>query len=112
MNQEDIINRVRVKVQEVQAMPGVNRAHIIKQRLKAVEESQEQMIKVMDQLQGDYIYYRLTQGVYSRQNIAKARGNHWLYIYSKYVKAEASGYRVKGYNTWREGIDLGAFQHC
>src|ERR1035438_8279236 len=81
-----------------------NGAQVIAQRFKAWQESQECMIQVMDQLQGQCIYCQLIHGRGSSQGE--------LHIYSECSQAKADKCGFVAYSKWREGVDLGQLQHC
>ena len=74
---------------------------ISSQRLKVVQASEEQMTAVMDQLQGGCIYCGLIRG-----------GDGQPHAYKDCSEAEASGCGIGQHEVWREGIDLGQYQHC
>lgn len=74
---------------------------VIEQRLKEVQAAQEQMIAVMDQLQGNCIYCGLIRG-----------GDGEPHPYQGCVEAEACGCGMEAYEGWRKGIDLGQHPHC
>ena len=79
----------------------VSGATVIGERLKEVQASQEEMIEVMNQLQGSCIYCGLIKG---KDCIP--------HTYKDCIKAEAAGCGVEQYKEWRGGIDLGEYQHC
>lgn len=87
-------------VEESDAIQG---ADIIQRRLGRVQASQEQMIAVMDRLQGDCIYC----GLMLKEH---ARGR--AHAYKDCWQAVESGCGIAAYEAWREKVDLGTFQHC
>jgi hypothetical protein len=86
------------------AAEGLNGAQMIQKRLQTIEESHEQMIAVMDELQGNCIYCQLIRG--------GDVGDQGAHIYQDCIFAEGSGCGYKSYQEWREGVDLGTYQHC
>lgn len=78
-------------------------ADIIQGRLGQVQASQEQMVAVMDRLQGDCIYC----GLMRRE---RTRGR--AHPYQDCQHAAESGCGIQVYKAWRAEIDLGACQHC
>lgn len=76
-------------------------AEIIAKRLRALQESHESMIRVMDRLQGRCIYCELMKGEEGQ-----------LHGYSDCIDAEADGCGYNAYKQWREEVDLGQYQHC
>jgi superfamily II DNA helicase RecQ len=90
-----------------------NGAQVIQQRLKASQERHERMIGVMDRLQGRCIYCELINGGRMGESISQGRGSQGqLHTYGDCFEAEASGCGFVGYEAWREGVDLGEYQHC
>jgi len=73
---------------------------VIAQRLRALQESYESMIAVMDRLQGECIYCALSM-----------KGER-LHAYSKCTKAKAEQCEFAAYQQWRKGIDFGQAKHC
>jgi superfamily II DNA helicase RecQ len=78
---------------------------IIGQRLRALEEKHESMIKVMNQLQGQCIYCTL---MYKQGH--KAFGE--LHAYTECLHAEEKGCGFEAYKQWREGVSFGQAKHC
>ena len=76
-------------------------ARVIEQRLGEMQAAQEQMMAVMDQLQGGCIYCGLIHG-----------GDSEPHTYEGCVKAEAYRCGIKEYEGWRDGIDMGQSPHC
>jgi superfamily II DNA helicase RecQ len=85
---------------EAEAITG---ADVIQRRLVQAQASQEQLIEVMDRLQGHCIFCGLIQKEY-------ARGA--AHAYKDCPQAVESGCGFAEYEAWRETIDLGSFQHC
>jgi hypothetical protein len=85
---------------------------MIQQRLKATEELQQQMMEVMDQLQGVCIYCGLIHGRSTRESTLYERGLEGPHEYKDCREAERDGCGLERYKAWREGIDLGEYQHC
>jgi superfamily II DNA or RNA helicase len=83
---------------------GFNGTQMIQKRLQAIEESHEQMIGVMDELQGHCIYCRFIRG--------GDIGDQGAHTYPDCILAEQSGCGYQSYQGWREGVDLGTYQHC
>jgi hypothetical protein len=81
----------------------VSGARVIKQRLEQEQARQEQMIEVMDQLQGNCIYCGLTRGEDS---------GAMRHEYKDCKEAEESRCGIAAYEAWREDVDLGQYQHC
>jgi hypothetical protein len=77
-------------------------ADIIQRRLGQVELSQEQMIEVMDRLQGNCIYCGLIQREYARGKV---------HTYKDCPQAVEAGCGIRAYEAWRVKINLGTFQH-
>ena len=84
----------------------VDGATIIQQRLKMVEESREQTIRVMDRLQEDCIYCGLRV---PRPSPPPRKGHpddgYEPHTYRSCKKAEAAQCEVERYEIWRERID-------
>ena len=80
-----------------------NGQQIIRQRLRALEEKHESMIKVMNQLQGQCIYCTL---MYKRGHMSFEE----LHAYTECLHAEEKGCGFKAYQQWREGVSFGAGQ--
>jgi superfamily II DNA helicase RecQ len=78
-------------------------AVVIKQRLEQEQARQEQMIEVMDRLQGSCICCGLIQGEHSGGIGHK---------YQDCPEAEKLGCGIKAYKAWRVDVDLGQYQHC
>ncbi|KAK6591301.1 hypothetical protein H4I96_12452 [Botrytis cinerea] len=91
------------EVGTIEERTAITGADIIQRRLGQVEASQEQMMAVMDRLQGDCIYC----GLMKKEH---ARGR--AHAYQDCLDAVASGCGRPAYQAWREKIDLGSFQHC
>jgi hypothetical protein len=85
---------------EAEAITG---ADVIQRRLVQVQASQEQLIEVMDRLQGHCIFCGLIQ----KESV---RGE--AHAYKDCRQAVESGCGFAKYEGWRETIDLGSFQHC
>ena len=85
---------------------------MIQQRLKAIEESQQQMIEVIDQLQCVCIYCGLIYKRRTRESTLYERGLEGPHEYKDCREAERYGCGLERYKAWREGIDLGEYQHC
>jgi hypothetical protein len=83
-------------------------------KLKAVQESYEDMIKVMDQLQGQCIYCTLIHegGQIGASILQGHRCQGQLHTYSECLDAEEDGCGFTAYQQWREGIDFGQAKHC
>lgn len=79
----------------------VRGSQVIARRLQEMEASQERMLKVMVRLQGNCIYCGLMQQGYCRPH-----------TYAECSAAIAAGCGKQAYEQWREGIDLGQYQHC
>jgi hypothetical protein len=90
----------------------VKGAEVIQARLEEVQASQEQMIEVMDQLQGSCIYCRLIRGGHGRQRGVEEGGHGVPHGYKDCGEAEEGRCGIEAYKRWREGIDLGEYQHC
>jgi hypothetical protein len=90
-------------VDTIEESDVIKGADMIQRRLGRVQASQEQMIAVMDGLQGDCIYCGLMQKEH-------ARGR--AHAYKDCRQAVESGCGIAVYEAWRENIDLGTFQHC
>ena len=86
------------------AAEGLSGAQMIQKRLQSIEESHEQMMAVMDELQGNCIYCQLIRG--------GDIGDQGAHAYPDCIFAEGSGCGYKSYQEWREGVDLGTYQHC
>jgi superfamily II DNA helicase RecQ len=91
----------RVEVEGPGVEEEVSGARVIGQRLKEEQVLQEQLIEVMDQLQGGCIYCGLMY-----------QGYHEPHTYKDCVEAEQKKCGVGAFEIWREGVDLGQYQHC
>ena len=89
------------QAQEEEEEEAVKGSQVIEHRLREVQAAHEQMIEVMDQLQSNCIYCGLMQRGYSQ-----------AHAYKDCIKAEEYGCGIVAYEAWREGIDLGSYQHC
>jgi superfamily II DNA helicase RecQ len=104
--------RIKVEADEVPIQeqrenePQATGSEVIQQRMAEVAASQEQMIKVMNQLHGCCIYCML---IYHEEPPRERAKSH---EYKDCVQAEELGCGIEAYQTWREGIDLGQYQHC
>jgi len=85
------------------AQPEPSGRQFISQQLRALQESYESMIKVMDKLQGECIYCTVA--------IEKEEQGQ-LHAYSECTKAQADGCEFAAYKQWREGINFGQAKHC
>jgi len=81
-----------------------NGQDFIGQKLRAVEESYEDMIKVIDQLQGGECIYCTIMINEEEQG--------QLHRYSDCTEAKADGCGFAVYKQWRSGIDFGEAKHC
>jgi superfamily II DNA or RNA helicase len=85
----------------------------IAEKLKEVQGMHEAMIGVMDRLQGRCIYCELIKGGRTGESISQGLGSQGqLHAYNDCFEAEADGCGFIAYEKWREGIDLGEYQHC
>jgi hypothetical protein len=102
--------RVGVEVEEeetavVEGMEDMlNGSQMIHNRLRAVEGLHEKMMEVMGELQGGCIYCQ-----FIREGDVGDQGAHG---YKDCTSAEESGCGYGKYKGWREGVDLGTYQHC
>lgn len=76
-------------------------SQVIARRLQDMQAVQDQMMAVMGRLQGNCIYCGLIQ-----------RSDCPPHSYDECVQAEAGQCGRQEYIAWREGIDLGQYQHC
>lgn len=94
---------VEVKVHENASQAGPSGLAIIKERLGKVEASHEQMIRVMEYLQGGCVFCRLSRG---------GEGDADPHDYFDCLLAVASGCGNEKYQAWREKVDFGKSKHC
>lgn len=76
---------------------------VIAARLHTVQQSHEDMMDVMGALQGGCIYCRL---------IHANDGPTGPHTYMDCPIADASGCGMEAYEAWRDGKDLGRYEHC
>ena len=87
---------------------------IIAQRLQALQEAHETMIKVMSRLQGQCVYCTLIhkQGHMGESISQGQRSFGELHAHAECLDADTDGCGFEAYKQWREGISFGQAKHC
>jgi len=94
---------VEVPVKEHTSQEGPSGLAMIETRLRKVEASHEQMIRVIEYLQGGCVFCRLSRG---------GEGDAAPHDYFDCTLAAASGCGKERYQAWREKVDFGKSKHC
>jgi superfamily II DNA helicase RecQ len=104
----------KLKTQARQEEQGLSGRQAIAQKLKAVGESTEVMIKVMDHLQGQCIYCTLVNegGTIGENSLPREESEGQLHIYKNCLDASAAGCGFEKYKKWRKRVEFGKAKHC
>ena len=114
LEQEGPEHKEQEQAQPEQAEQKPSGPQFISQQLRAVQGSYENMIKVMDRLQGQCIYCTLiNKGGRMGESITRGLGSEGqLHAYDDCFNAEADGCGFIAYERWRDSIDFGQAKHC
>jgi superfamily II DNA or RNA helicase len=87
---------------------------MIGQRLRALQEAHDSMIKAMDRLQGRCIYCTLMHK-HGQMGASISQGHRSigeLHEYAECLDAKAEGCGFSAYQRWRKGVSFGQAKHC